>query len=92
MATGDKTYFAKSALLSKTIWINIASFIVAAGELTEVINIIPPTWEGAGAAVLALINLALRMFTVRPVAMIGPNDVKAVSVSPAEGSPKKFEA
>jgi hypothetical protein len=73
-------YFAKSIFLSTTFWVNVGMFIVAALELSEVTAIIPNEWNGAMAAVAALVNLALRFTTVRPVALIAPGETKPVQV------------
>ena len=83
-----KTYFAKSILLSKTFWVNIALILAAIAEEADFINLLPP---GAGALILqaaAVINIGLRIFSVRPVAMVRPSRVKPVRVPNAEGTPK----
>lgn len=75
-----QTYFAKSIFSSATFWVNAGMFFLAALELTEVTTIIPNEWNGAIGAVAALVNLALRFKTTRPVAMIAPGNTKAVQV------------
>lgn len=76
-----QTYVAKSIFASKTFWINVAMFFLAAMELTDVTKIIPEDWGGSIGAVIALVNLALRFTTTRPVALISPGTTKAVSVA-----------
>lgn len=83
-----KTYFAKSILASKTLWVNVALFVIALSETQEFTNVIPATAQPYMLQFAAVANVALRIFTVRPVAMIGLNDVKPVTVDNAEGKPK----
>lgn len=75
-----QTYFAKSIFSSLTFWVNAGMFFLAALELKDVTNIIPAQWNGALAAIAALVNMALRFNTVRPVALISPGSVRAVKV------------
>lgn len=81
------TYYAQSTLLSKTFWFNAAVTIVAVLQLTDVIAIIPPTYYGAITAFIAVVNVILRQYSVRPVALVMPGTVKAIEVSklPMEG-------
>ena len=80
----QRTYYAKSVLGSKTLWTNVVLFVIAVLELTEVINVVPAEWHGAMLAIGAILNVALRIFTVRPVAFVAPGDVKPVSVESVE--------
>jgi len=66
------TYFAISILSSRTFWFNAANFLVAALSLTEVTTIIPQRFMSLQAMIVALINLWLRLSTVRPAAFIAP--------------------
>lgn len=75
-----QTYFAKSVFNSRTLWFNVASFVIAISELTEVTSIIPDDWRPGLAALVAMINVALRLYSVRPVAFVSPGDTKSVSV------------
>lgn len=68
------TYFAISLFSSRTFWFNTANFVVAALSLKEVTTIIPPRFMPMQAMIVALINLYLRMITVRPVAIIAPGN------------------
>lgn len=59
---------AKSILLSKTFWFNVAAILAALSETTEFTNVIPVTWMPAFAAVVAVVNVILRTQTEQPVA------------------------
>jgi len=79
-------YWAVSVFSSKTFWVNVASFLVAALSLTEVVSIIPPQHAPKVAAGLAILNIWLRTATVRPVAFISPGTTVSVAV-PKIGPP-----
>jgi hypothetical protein len=84
-------YWAVSVFKSRTLWFNAASFFVAALSMTEVVTLIPARFLPLQAAATALVNLWLRMDTVRPVAMIGPSDTKAVEVPKVGPPPPKVQ-
>lgn len=83
-----KTYFAKSILVSKTFWVNVALILAAIAEESDIINVLPGSVGPVLLQAAAVINIALRIFSVRPVAMVRPSRVKAVRVPNAEGKPK----
>jgi hypothetical protein len=74
------TYFAVSLFSSRTFWVNAAALFVAATSLTEVVTIIPLQWMPLFSALVAIVNVALRLVTVRPVAFIAPGDTKPIQV------------
>jgi hypothetical protein len=80
------TYWAISILNSKTFWLNTATFTVMALTLSEVVTVIPARATQSIAALVAVLNVWLRMQTVRPVALIAPFRTKAVDV-PRLGPP-----
>ena len=73
-------YWAVSVLSSRTMWFNLANFLVAALSMGEVVVLIPSRYLPLQAAVVALINMWLRASTVRPVAFIPPGTTTAVEV------------
>jgi hypothetical protein len=75
-----KTYFAKSVFVSKTFWANVALFIIALVKETSFGTQIPPIIANNLLAVAAIINIGLRIFSVRPVAFTMPGDVTPVEV------------
>jgi hypothetical protein len=75
-----QTYYAKSVLLSKTIWINAAVAILALLEVREIIDVLPAGWLRYVPAVVAVLNILMRPLAVRPVAMIKPGETQAVVV------------
>lgn len=83
-----KTYFAKSLFVSKTFWVNVALILAAIAEQSDIINVLPGNVGPVLLQTAAVINICLRVFSVRPVAMIAPGDVKAIAVPNAEGGPK----
>lgn len=82
-----QTYYAKSIFSSSTFWVNLGMFIVAVLELSEVTALIPNDWNGAMAAVAAVVNMALRFHSVRPVALIAPGETMAVTVATLPKTP-----
>lgn len=80
MADQTVQYFAISVFSSRTFWLNAAALFIAAGSLTEVITIVPLRYMPLYSAVVAIVNVGLRMMTVRPVALIAPGAVVAVDV------------
>jgi hypothetical protein len=83
-------YWAVSILQSRTFWINIAAFAVAVLSEREVLVVIPLRYMPLYSAALAILNIFMRMQTVRPVALIGPGEVKPVEV-PRVGPPAPAE-
>jgi hypothetical protein len=75
------TYFAVSLFSSRTFWLNTAAFLVAVSSLTDVVTIIPVRFLPLLSAVVAMANVALRLATVRPVALIAPGDSKPIQVA-----------
>jgi hypothetical protein len=75
------TYFAVSLFSSRTFWINLAAGLVALLSATEVVTIIPLKLLPLSTALIAALNIGLRMVTVRPVAIIPPGTSKPVSVA-----------
>lgn len=74
-------YRATSAYVSKTIIVNVLLGVVAILALPEVVGILPVTVLPIIAAVTPIVNVILRMMTVRPVSfMLKPGDTKAVPV------------
>jgi hypothetical protein len=58
---GDAKYY----LRSKTVWVNILGFSVAAAN--QIAPFMPPHVAGAIAAVLPIVNLGLRVITEQPI-------------------------
>ena len=79
-------YFAISLFSSRTFWFNAANFIVAALSMTEITTLIPPRFLPLQAAVVAVVNMGLRLATVRPAALIAPGTTTPVDV-PRIGPP-----
>lgn len=78
-------YYAKSAVVSKTVIFNVLAVVVVIAELKEVINIIPAGWMPFVTAAVAAINVILRSGTVRPISWsIKPGEAKPVPVQNAE--------
>jgi hypothetical protein len=75
-----QTYFAKSIFNSRTLWVNLAMFLVAILETNEVIQIIPEWAMNYFVAFATVVNVALRIFSVRPVAFVAPGETKPVEV------------
>ena len=73
-------YFAISLFASRTFWFNLANLVVAALSMNEITTLIPPRYLPLQAAVVALVNMALRLGTVRPAAMIMPGSTTPVEV------------
>lgn len=74
------TYFAVSIFSSRTFWVNLAAGLVAILSATEIVTIIPLRYLPLSTALVAALNIGLRMVTVRPVALILPGDTKPVEV------------
>ncbi len=75
------TYWAVSVLSSRTMWVNAAALLVAVLSLTDVVVLVTPRFLPTYTALMAVLNLALRMGTVRPVALIPVGETKAVAVA-----------
>lgn len=80
MAVRTVEYHAISIFSSRTFWVNFVAAAVAVLSLTEIVTLIPATWMSAYTAVIAVLNITLRMFTVRPAVMIMPGETQAVTV------------
>jgi hypothetical protein len=52
---------------SRTVWLNVIGFVLGMLSLTEFMMIIPQSWGPYIAAVVAILNFALRYFTVSPI-------------------------
>lgn len=52
---------------SKVLWLNAIGFVLGVLSLTEFMMIIPQSWGPYIAAVVAILNFALRYFTVSPI-------------------------
>jgi hypothetical protein len=57
----------KQFYLSKTFWLNLAAVVIAALEATEIKDVIPDTWEPSLVALVALINIVLRVYNTVPL-------------------------
>ncbi len=75
------TYWAVSILNSRTFWLNAAAGIVALLSATEVLVIIPAKVLPLSTALVAGLNILLRLGTVRPVALILPGETKPIAVA-----------
>ena len=84
MAEPTVTYFAKSLLVSKTAIANsvivLAALFLDILQEQAVIAIMPARFTPYTVMAVAVLNIILRRFTVRPVALIPPGDTKAVEV------------
>lgn len=56
----------KSAILSKTVWLNIISFVLVLVSLPEFISVLPVVAIQYIALIAAVLNLALRIFFNNP--------------------------
>jgi hypothetical protein len=75
------TYYAVSVFSSRTFWVNLAAGLVAILSATEIVTIIPLRLLPASTALIAALNIGLRMITVRPVALIVPGTTKPIQVA-----------
>jgi hypothetical protein len=80
VAPAHVTYWAVSIFNSRTFWLNAAAGTVAMLSATEVITIIPPRFLPLSTALIAALNIMLRLGTVRPVALIAPGATVPVLV------------
>jgi hypothetical protein len=53
----------KAFYWSKTVWLNVGSFLVALLESTQFTNVVPDTWEPTSALIVFAINFWLRLTT-----------------------------
>jgi hypothetical protein len=74
------TYFAISILSSRTFWLNAAAFLITALSATDVVPIIPVRFLPFSTAIVSMLNIGLRLGTVRPAALILPGNVKPIDV------------
>jgi hypothetical protein len=75
------TYWAVSILNSRTFWVNAATGTVALLSATDVVTVIPARWLPLAGALVAALNIVLRLGTVRPVALIAPGETKPIQVA-----------
>lgn len=73
-------YRAKSVFSSATVWFNVISALAVILALPELINIIGPNGAKYVAFAVAAVNIVLRFWTVRPVAVVAPGKTKTVAV------------
>jgi hypothetical protein len=85
-ASPTVSYFAISLFSSRTFWLNLITFIVAALSASDVQAIVPARFLPLAAALVAMANIYLRTLTVRPAAWITPGTTIAVAV-PKIGPP-----
>ena len=52
----------KSTYMSKTVWLNVITLLIAALAIPDVANLIPPENMKYALAVSAVLNLVLRIF------------------------------
>lgn len=52
----------KAWYLSKTVWLNVITFLVLAFTLPQFGAVVPSSWGAAIALTVALLNLILRLF------------------------------
>lgn len=64
---------AKSILLSKTFWANLATVLAMILDDQEALNIIPDVVEPYMVYVLGVVNVIIRYWTVQPVALKMPD-------------------
>lgn len=74
------TYWGISIFNSRTAQLNAAAFLVAILSLTEVITLIPASWMDEYGALVAVLNIFLRLKTVRPASLIAPGTSEPVQV------------
>jgi hypothetical protein len=75
------TYFAISILSSRTFWINAGAFLLAVLSAADVVAVLPIRWQPWLAAGVAVVNIGLRLATVRPAALIRPGTSKPIAVT-----------
>lgn len=78
--TETRTYFAISIFNSRTFYLNTAALLVAILSATEVATIVPPKYMPIYGAILASLNIWLRMNTVRPAILIPPGETQPMLV------------
>lgn len=72
-------YRAKSVFSSATVWFNVISALATILALPQLLDV----WPNGGkiiALAVASVNVALRFWTVRPVAIVAPGKSKTVAV------------
>lgn len=77
-----ETCWVKSIWYSRTIWINTGLFIVSILSLTEVTNFLPKEWSPMVSAVVAVLNVVLRLYTTHAIKLSRESDVSGVSIPP----------
>ena len=81
------TYWAVSVFSSRTFWLNAVMLLVGVLSATEVLTIIPPRLQPMASALVAVLNIILRIATVRPVAFIAPGETQQVLVNKIDPPP-----
>lgn len=74
------THWAKSVLLSRTLWFNAISGLVALLDEKDILKVLPASWHDKEVAAVLVGNMLLRFATVRPVAFTGPGTTLGVKV------------
>ena len=69
-----ETCWVKSIWRSRTIWINAGLFLVSILSLTEVVSFLPKEWSAGVSAVVAVLNVVLRLYTTQAVTLSGNAD------------------
>jgi hypothetical protein len=81
-------YWAVSIFNSRTAQLNTVIFLIDVLSLTEVVSIIPVRYLPMYNALIPILNIGMRMLTVRPVALIAPGLTQPVSIKKI-GPPKE---
>jgi hypothetical protein len=81
MATEKVTYWAESILVSKVFWVNLISVILEILDMTGLVDVFPPGFVQYRVMLVGILNIILRKFTVRPVALISPGATAPVTVA-----------
>jgi hypothetical protein len=74
------TYWAISIFSSRIFWLNAAALIVGLLSATDILAVIPARFLPLAQALVAGLNIALRLGTVRPAALIAPGTTAPVLV------------
>jgi hypothetical protein len=73
-------YWAISIFSSRTAWLNAGAFVIAVLSLNEVAQIVPVRFVPLYSALVAAINIYLRLTTVRPAVLIAPGTTAPIAV------------
>lgn len=80
MAETTVTYRADSVFTSKTMIANVVALAVAVLGLPQLSAVLGDNTNTVTMGVMAILNIILRWYTVRPVAVVKPGDSKPVTV------------